>query len=124
MDSSVKFADPARTTILESSVENCTGAFGSFDRDLGQQPSGDQNATWFFDLCGDLGLSRHLVVERRELQTGVGGLDQDAAQDGQGRSLRKELDGERDGFTEHIPIGLELHEVTSVDRREMDRDKS
>jgi hypothetical protein len=30
MESSVKFADPARTTIFDSSVENCTGAFGSF----------------------------------------------------------------------------------------------
>ena len=66
------------------------------------------------DVGGDLGLRRDLVVERRQLQPGIGGLDQDAAQDGQGRALRKELDGERDGFAEHIPIGLELHEVTSV----------
>ena len=64
-------------------------------RDVGEQPAGDQGA------CPVLrprrrsrSARRDLVVERRQDQHAVGGLEQNAAQDGQGGALGQKLDGE------------------------------
>ena len=94
MLSRVNRAEPQLTAILPSSVENCTGAFGSRLAMSASSRPETSAVPGFVDLGGDLGARRHLVVERRQDQRAIGRLEKHAAQDGLGRALRQKLDGE------------------------------
>jgi len=85
-------------------------------RDVGEQPTGDERAAGLVDVRRDLGARRHLVVEGAQHEGAVGGLEEDAAEDGLGRALREQLDRERHGFAEDVPIDLELHETALLAR--------
>ena len=92
-----------------------------FDRDLDRsvrEPAGDvgEQTTVHEDRAGlvdgglDRGASRSLVVERRQRQARLGGLDQHARQDRLGVALRQQLHHERHSFAEDITIDVELHD--------------
>ncbi len=82
--------------------------------DVGEEPAGDESAAVFRDIRGDLGARRDLVVERAEHEGAVGCLEQHTAEDGLRRALRQQLDRERHGLAEDVPIDLELHERHSL----------
>ena len=80
--------------------------------DLGQQASGDENPTRFFDLGGNFSLGGNFVVKGRECQHAIGSLQQHATQDRQGGALRQQLHSKGHCLTEDVSVDLKFHGCT------------
>ena len=77
--------------------------------DVGQQPAADQGPALVGDLGGQGGAGRGLVVERREHQALVAGVDEQAGEDGSTGADGQAARRPRDGVGERVAIHAELH---------------
>ena len=105
-------AEPRRTTgqrdpgAVDDHLDRLVGQAAA---DVGEQPAADQRLALVGDLGGERGAGGGLVVEGREHQALVAGLDQQAGEHRDARADRQTARGPGDGIGERIALDAELH---------------
>ncbi len=79
--------------------------------DVGEQPAADQGTTLVADVGGQRRACGGLVVERRQHQPVIAGVDHQAGEHRGARADRQAASGPGDGVGEHVALDTELHGV-------------
>ena len=108
---------PAHEVDLLSVQLNGDGLGGQRLRDVREETTGDEHLTGLVNGCGNVGVSRDLVVEGGERQFVAVGLDAHASQDRRGWTHGERAGGPRNGFGQNIAGDGELHSCLQNTKR-------